>query len=129
MSTKVSLRLTHPSMDLTDIANAVGLPIARIWVAGKDRKTPRDEPLEGVYQGSYCAFKVVTTVGGIPAAIASIDTALRGAVSTYALLRGLEVEKILFCTLMNEGEIIDCESLGRLVEWGIRLEIDGRSTA
>jgi len=112
-------------MDLADIANAVGLPIARIWVAGKDRKTPKGEPLEGVYQESYCAFKVTTTEGTIPAAITSVDTALRRAVSSHALLRGRGLEKILFCTLMDEGEIIDCEALGRLVKWGIRLEIDG----
>ena len=36
----------HPGRDLTDIANAIGLPIARTWTAGKDRHTPKGDALE-----------------------------------------------------------------------------------
>lgn len=112
-------------MDLADIAKAVGLPITRIWTAGKDRQTPRGDLLEGVHQESYCAFSVVTTEETIPAALVIIDTALRLAVSSQRILQGQELEKSLYCTLMGEGEIVDLESLRRLVEWNIQLEIEG----
>lgn len=127
MPTKVSFRLRHPTLDLADIAKAVGLPIARIWTAGKDRRTPKGDPLEGVYQDSYCAFRVVTAEETISAAIATIDTVLHVAVSSQAILQGQELKKSLYCTLMSEGEIIDEVSLRRLVEWGIQLEIDGNN--
>lgn len=125
MTTLISFQLRHPTSDLADIATATGFPIARIWTAGKDRQTPKGDPLEGVYQESYVAFKVITAEETISAAIAAIDAALREALKSQPILEGQELEKSLYCTLMAQGETIDCESLRRLTEWGIRLEIAG----
>jgi len=125
MATKISFRLMHPTLDLAVIAKAIGLPIVRIWAAGKDRRTPKGDPLNGVYQESYCSFSVVTAEGTVPAAIRAVDIALHGIVGSQVILQSKELEKSLYCTLMREGETIDCNSLGRLVEWGIRLEIEG----
>lgn len=127
MAALVSFQLRHPSMDLAPIASELGLPVARIWIAGMPRQTPKGDPLKGVYDKSYCALKVVTAEGTIPAAITVVDTALRRAVSSYPVLKGGQLDKCLYCTLMDQGETIDCESLGRLFEWRIEFGIDGCS--
>ena len=124
MPTKISFRLQHPTMDLAEIAKGIGLPIARIWTSGKGRKTLKGDPLDGVYPESYCAFKV-TEAETISAAIIIIDAALQLIANSHAVLQYPDLKKSLYCTLMDEGEIIDKESLGLLVKWGIQLEIDG----
>lgn len=124
MPTKVSFRLSHPTLDLSDIAKAIGLPIARIWTVGEERRTPKGDSLDGIHKRSYCAFEVVTAEETIPAAIVVIDTMLRGTACSQAMLQVQGLEKSLYCTLLEGGETIDVESLRRLVEWGIRLEID-----
>lgn len=124
MTTKISFRLQHPTLDLAEIAKEIGLPIARIWTSGKERRTLKGDPLDGVYQWSYCAFKV-TEAETISAAIVIVDAALQSVAISHATLQDIYLKKSLYCTLMGEGEIIDKESLGCLVKWGIQLEIDG----
>ncbi|MEO8627739.1 MAG: hypothetical protein ABI612_06500 [Betaproteobacteria bacterium] len=124
MTSKVSFRLKHPTLDLSAIAQSVGLPIARIWTAGERRITPKGDPLDGVHPGSYCAFRVESSEGTIPAAIKIVDTALHVAVHSHRNLQGQELEKSLYCTIMGEGEFLDLESLRQLINWGIELGID-----
>src|SRR5690606_8846790 len=45
---KVSLRLVHPSADLSHCSREFGLEPSRQWRAGDARTTPRGRPLEGV---------------------------------------------------------------------------------
>jgi len=124
MSAKVSFRLRHSAMNLEPLTRALGLPVGRIWTSGDNRRTPKDEPLEGIYPNSYCAMNVVTAEGTIPAAIAVVAAALRAAVDSYPILKSAGLEKSLYCTLVGQGEILDCKSMASLVEWQIQLEID-----
>lgn len=56
----VTLRITHPKRDLSDIFDKLktieGLKPGRIWKAGEPRKTPQGQRLEGYYDNSYCYF-------------------------------------------------------------------------
>jgi hypothetical protein len=124
MATRVSFILRHPSLDLQEVAAAIGLPIARIWTAGQPRRTPKGNPLEGLNRESYCAFKVAPEDKSIPAAIVIVDAALHAAAQSQPVLRSQELDKSLYCTLLRQGESVDVESLRRLVEWSLRLELD-----
>ena len=125
LGTLTSFKLRHATLDLNDIAAAVALPIFRIWTAGDSRKTMNGDPLDGVYESSYCVFKVVTEEETLPAAISAVDVALRAAANAYPVLKSVEIEKSLYCTLMEEGETVDPASLALLVAWDIGLEIEG----
>ena|SRR5690606_5695908 len=50
---KASLRLVHPSADLSHCSREFGLEPSRQWKAGDPCTTPRGRPLEGVRGESY----------------------------------------------------------------------------
>lgn len=49
----ISLRLVHPSADLSHCSAEFGLEAFRIWKAGESRETPRGKPLDGFWRESY----------------------------------------------------------------------------
>lgn len=83
MSTHVSLRLQHPTLDLAGLAAEFQLTPTRIWTAGAPRTTPAGDPLAGIQQESYCALRIITPSGTIGAAI----DVLRQALARSATLR------------------------------------------
>jgi hypothetical protein len=50
---KISLRLAHPSADLSNCSKEFGLEPLREWKRGDARTTPRGRPLEGLRDDSY----------------------------------------------------------------------------
>ena len=50
---KVSLRITHPTMDPSIITNTLGLKPSHSWKAGEPRETPNGENLDGINVQSY----------------------------------------------------------------------------
>lgn len=50
---KISLRLVHPSADLSPCSKEFGLEPSRVWKVGEARTTPRGTPLEGLRSESY----------------------------------------------------------------------------
>ena len=50
----ISLRLSHPVADVTELCKKLGLTPDRAWLAGQSRQTPKGVPLKGVYAESYC---------------------------------------------------------------------------
>lgn len=123
MTSKTSLRLKHPTLDLRAIANALNFPIARIWASGTNRRTPQGDLLEGVYEESYVALRIIGLEPSISGAIAAIDAAFRKAICMQPILGDKELEKSLYCTILSKGEVLDTMSLALLVELDIRLEI------
>lgn len=125
MTTHVSLRLRHPTLDLAQLAAELQLSPTRIWTVGDPRKTPQGDPLAGVQQESYCALRIITSSGTIGAAI----NVLRRALTNSAALRSgfflPDLSKTLYCTLESEGEVLELNALKSLVDLGIRLEISG----
>ena len=49
----ISLRIKHPSIDLSYIGSLLGLQSNRIWKAGEPRETPKGTSLEGTNKESY----------------------------------------------------------------------------
>jgi hypothetical protein len=55
---RVSLRVTHPTLDPRAIANHLGMEPKVSWKAGDPRKTPKGTLLEGSRNESYCTFEI-----------------------------------------------------------------------
>lgn len=126
MTTHVTFRLKHPSQNLVDVADILGLPIARIWKVGDSRKTTTGEPLDGEYLESYLALKVISDPQTIENAVDVVRQVLLTASDRLPVLMDPELRKTLYCTLELDGEIISLHTLRYLVELGIAIEIDGR---
>ena len=50
---KISLRLRHPTADLSACTNEFGLAPFRQWTVGEARTSPRGKPLDGLWEDSY----------------------------------------------------------------------------
>ena len=46
----VSLHVSHPTLDLGELTQILGLKPSRVWKSGEPRVTPKGTPLEGVYK-------------------------------------------------------------------------------
>lgn len=55
---EVSLRFRHPSLDPDDICRKLGMETKTKWKAGAARKTPTGIPLKGVYETTFCSFRL-----------------------------------------------------------------------
>jgi Domain of unknown function (DUF4279) len=56
---RVSLRLRHPTKDLSFASVQLGLTPRRQWTHGVPRTTPAGAPLEGVYTESYWVARLL----------------------------------------------------------------------
>jgi hypothetical protein len=93
---------------------------------GDARKTLQGNALEGSYNESYLALKVVSTSGSISGAIEVVRQAFLAAPQdVLSMLFAPGLHKSLYCTLESEGEEIDIGALRTLVDLGIQLEIGG----
>jgi hypothetical protein len=54
---QLSLKLTHPTRDLSRVCKALGLEPKRIWKKGDERQTPNGNPLKGKRDSSYCSIE------------------------------------------------------------------------
>ena len=52
----LSFRATHPFVDLSELCHELDVTPLRIWKAGDRRRTPKGDPLDGVYTQSYCTL-------------------------------------------------------------------------
>lgn len=125
MPTHISLRLRHPSQDLSRLAAKLQLPVSRIWTAGESRATPQGDPLVGAQRESYCAFRIVTAAGTIEAAIELLRQMLATSPSLKSELSIPGLSRSLYCTIEAEGEVLEVDSLKALVDMGVKLEISG----
>ncbi|MBR0784207.1 DUF4279 domain-containing protein [Bradyrhizobium iriomotense] len=55
---QLSLKLTHPTRDLSDVCKALGLEPNRIWKKGDERRTPKGSLLGGKCNSSYCSIEL-----------------------------------------------------------------------
>ena len=55
----LSLRLSHESLDLSVICDALEMQPRVIWKAGDRRETPAGTPLEGIRSESYCSIDLL----------------------------------------------------------------------
>ena len=55
---EVSFRVFHADMNPNDICQKLNMQAAHKWCAGEQRRTPKGTSLPGVYDQSYCSFKL-----------------------------------------------------------------------
>ena len=60
---KITLRLRHPEMDPDEISNALGMQPQFRWMAGRPRRTPLGQALEGTYHETYWCSRSTTGSG------------------------------------------------------------------
>lgn len=124
---KVSFRVHHPSMDPDQISSKLGLEPQYKWAVGAARKTPKGTPLKGVYEASYCAFRLnpaknvelVDFLKKFNKSLYKHKTFLRSIRSTGGRLEYF----VGWFSNKDSGESFDLELLEQLVELGVDLSL------
>ncbi|MDR6853807.1 hypothetical protein [Variovorax guangxiensis] len=124
MANHYSLKLRHPTLDLSLIAQRIPLVVTRIWRFGDSRFTPDGVPLPGRYKDSYCIFKFPEKIESIKEAIYFVHNILLGDPGLMKDLMSPSFEKSIYCTLDGDGEVLAVPELKTLWSLDIKLEID-----
>jgi hypothetical protein len=125
---KVSLRIVHPEMDPNEISKVLGLRAKYSWKAHTQKKTPKGQPLEGLYDASYCSFDLENS-NGIELSdfikLCNIKFSSYKSFFNQIYSTGGELEYFIgWYSDENSGEIFDLELLEQLVELKIKLSFD-----
>jgi len=124
----VSFRIKHPTMDPDLICSTLCMKAKRKWKAGERRKTTKGRLLEGLYDESYCSFKLeagideklIDSIKDMNRKLKSHQGFLEGIRNTGGVLEyfiGLYFE-------VNTGETFSCALLSELSDMGIDLSLD-----
>ncbi|MDA8454704.1 hypothetical protein M4R22_08010 [Acidovorax sp. GBBC 3334] len=125
MPSKISLQIKHDSHNLEELAVELNLPIARIWTAGAERKSVNGNLLGGNYDESYLALKIESQEETISKAIAIIQERFLIMTNKASIIfTDPNLHKTLYCTVISGGERLEFDSLKKLIDLGIILEID-----
>ena len=124
---EVSFRIHHPAMDPELITSKLGLEPQNKWAAGAPRKTPKGTPLKGVYESSYCTFRLRPSkkiqladfLKDFNKSLYKHKRFLKSIRSTGGKLEYF----IGWFSNKDSGEIFDLELLGELVELGVDLSV------
>lgn len=54
----VSLRVSHPTKMPEEICNVLKMEPRYKWAVGAPRETPKGAPLKGIYDSTYCSFRL-----------------------------------------------------------------------
>ena len=124
---RMSLRVTHPSMNSAFIANQLALKPKTSWTAGEQRLSPRGTPL-GIAEASYCNFelKVAGDVGLAEALATHVERIAKHATFLSELVAtGGRVEFYVGWFIeKHAGELLDDELLRHLADLRINLAIE-----
>jgi hypothetical protein len=128
---KITLRITHPSMDAEDIAIQLGLQASRRWSAGSRRTTPTGTLLSGVNDVTFCMFELevpMEMIGDLGSALSLWTKKLFAAKSFFDHIRstGGTIEYFIgvFMEKGNTGVVMEVSLMNQLVELGIGLSLD-----
>jgi hypothetical protein len=125
---RVSFRIRHPSIAVTELADC--LPIAPVWSwqVGETRRTPKGSPLAGVYRDSYCTFDLG---GGEDGEVAEhILRSLEGLTPKREFIRdvsttgGSAAFYVFWYPNGDTGEVFEAPLLSALGEAGIALMLN-----
>lgn len=126
---KISLRLVHPSVDLSPCSKEFGLEPSRQWIAGEPRTTPRGNPLGGLRCESYWTAPLnISSSNRLVGALADIAQWLEahetfmvnhaGSGGTAELFIGFFLER------SSTGFSLDPELLAKYSRLGVALDFD-----
>jgi hypothetical protein len=127
--TILSLRITHPSRDLSQVCSAIGLRPKIIWKKGGERRTPKGTKLGGLRDGSYCSISL-----GKWSRVSlekQIDVALKRLRQHKAVLQRFSASggRISFFVGLsshrtNFGEVLNAPILAEMAKLKIGVELD-----
>ncbi len=126
---KISLRLVHPSADLSSCSEEFGRKPSRLWRAGEPRATPRGNPLEGLRHDSYWTSPLDTSTSSrLEDALAEIARQLtdhRAFFAKHAESGGTASLFIgFFFASFNTGFLLEPELLAKYSSMGVALDFD-----
>lgn len=118
----------HPSADLSGLPEMLGLRAARIWRVGEPRVTPKGNPLDGLYQHSYCGLYIEHHPGvTLPKTLLSVADHLRpnaDKIRTLCTSGGRFLLNVYWHSAFNTGEEFDPPVLVALANMNLALGID-----
>lgn len=126
---RVSVRLRHPSENLTALSEQLGLEPSRSWFAGERRTTPRGEPLDGLWDHSYSTMPVdVENDDGLEAALERMASFLSGNAQALEqhVSSGGSIELFIgyFQEGFNSGFSLSAELMSKYAALGVNLDFD-----
>jgi hypothetical protein len=112
---RVSLRIVHPTCDLSAFDLILGEHALRSWVAGSERSTPTGGKLDGINSNSYRAYSVHNESSsiGITDAIVSVTEKLESHQDRITEMLGAEGTMELFIS------VIDPDAPGDTLPWAL----------
>src|SRR4030095_6852927 len=127
-SVSLRIRLFNKALDLPEICDALGLEPGRTWTIGEPRTTPQGDPLPGVYDFSYCYFKLARQGDEeLHEMLDRLSDSLHQHLDLFRRIRsaGGTIEFYIFwVSIGNTGEVFDSQLLSKLATLGIDLDID-----
>jgi hypothetical protein len=125
---ELSLRIEHPSADLTIVGDSLGMRPIRIWKAGEKRTTPDGKPLAGTYKDSYCTIRFEPIVtNSLPDQIRETVNIIRTHRDLFEQLAASGGAFNLFIGWFSEGnsgEHLDWKLLKDLADLRVSLDLD-----
>jgi hypothetical protein len=126
----ISLRVTHPSLDPSEITSALQLTPSRTWRAGEPRTTPKGAPLKGVNSKTFWTRRFVEGEfrdKKLPAAVVEIVDQLLPHRAFFQRIRseGGTVEFFVGWFFNRQsGGTFDCDLMARMADLKIDLSFD-----
>lgn len=126
---KISLRLTHPSEDLSECSAEFGLEPSRQWKVEDPRTTPHGNPLDGVRRESYWTSPLDTAAhNDLEGALAQVAQRLcehAPFLSGHARSGGsAEIFIGFFLESFNTGFSLEPSLLAKYASLGVALDFD-----
>lgn len=126
---KISLRLVHPTDDLTKCSVEFGIEPSRQWKLGDPRTTPRGNPLVGFRQESYWTAPLdVSSHKDLESSLAQVATWLseHGSFLHEHANAGGSAELFIgfFLERFNTGFLLEPSLLAKYSSLGVALDFD-----
>lgn len=126
---EISLRLVHPSADLSSCSEELGLQPFRLCRSGEPRTTPRGNPLKGLWHDSYWTSSLdVSTCNGLEDALMEVARRLTEHQRFFARHTESGGAASLFIGFfldrLNTGLSLTPELLAKYSSLGVALEFD-----
>lgn len=125
---RVSLRVTHPTLDPAETAAQLAAEAKVSWAAGEPRKTPKGRLLGGVREESYCAFDIGSGNDGalaecLDAAVARLQPA-RDFIRQMRATGGSLMLYVSWYPAGDTGEVFGAALLRDMADLGIALGLN-----
>ncbi len=130
-SYSIRLRVTHPTMDLDAVTDALGRSPEVIWKLGEPRRTPKGTPLPGIYKTGFWTARLLDGASTRQDLGSALETALDLVAAGSSLFSeiaatGGSAEFFIgwFFDEGSSGDVLDHRLLAKLARMSINLSFD-----